>query len=271
MFSVYLDDSGTDPNQQVAIASALVVPAIKIGQLEKEWKTFVDKYEIPEFHTSECVAGNKPPYEGWSEEKKEMACARVRQITMKYASRAFSFAVNKPDYEAVLPSELRVVGGEYHYTWAVRHLVSALRNYAQKIDLKTPYEYIFDSMGKNSKNLAKQEIEILMEQAEEVIPGHFKGHYGFRNRRDLPALQCADMLAWTCYQFTNNAFFKTPLKPIAEEGFWEFDRYKNKSWITAITLTRENLKDWADREVTDPQAVKRRSDWLRRHPLKRGR
>jgi hypothetical protein len=37
MFTIYLDDSGTDPSQPVAIASALIIPAPRIIALEREW------------------------------------------------------------------------------------------------------------------------------------------------------------------------------------------------------------------------------------------
>src|SRR5271155_4361077 len=37
MFRAYIDDSGTDPEQQVAIASMLIMPATRIPALDREW------------------------------------------------------------------------------------------------------------------------------------------------------------------------------------------------------------------------------------------
>jgi hypothetical protein len=42
VFTVYIDDSGTAPDQQVAIASGLIIPAIKAEALDKEWTTFLE-------------------------------------------------------------------------------------------------------------------------------------------------------------------------------------------------------------------------------------
>jgi hypothetical protein len=259
MFTVYIDDSGSDPNQKIAIASALLVPARRIAALEGEWSTFLEKYHLEEFHTSEFVAGHR--------EDKEKVCARVRQLARKYASRAFSYSVSKNDYDAVISKELRDVGGKYHYTWAVRHVITFLQRHAEITGLAEPYEYVFDSMGpKKKKNFARREIQTLMAQAEEVKPGHFEGHYDFKNRSDLPALQLADMLAWTCFQFASHHVAGKPLHPIAKEGFWEFERFRDKKWMTAMTQTRANLEDWVTREIADPQSKARRDDWLTRNP-----
>ena len=34
VFTVYVDDSGTSPDQKLAVASALIVPAIRIPRIE---------------------------------------------------------------------------------------------------------------------------------------------------------------------------------------------------------------------------------------------
>lgn len=56
MFTVYIDDSGTAPEQQVAIASGLIFPAKRMAAMEREWRSFLQKQGIEQFHTSECVA-----------------------------------------------------------------------------------------------------------------------------------------------------------------------------------------------------------------------
>ncbi len=45
-FSMYLDDSGTTPDQKVAVASALIVPAAQIRRLENEWNNLKKKEEF---------------------------------------------------------------------------------------------------------------------------------------------------------------------------------------------------------------------------------
>jgi hypothetical protein len=48
MFTAYIDDSGTAPEQKVAIATALVMPAHRIIAFQSEWNTFIESgaYQI---------------------------------------------------------------------------------------------------------------------------------------------------------------------------------------------------------------------------------
>lgn len=106
MFSVYLDDSGTDPNQRAAIATAFVVPAAQIIPLEREWDKLKKRHGFSDFHTSEMVARNyKSDFADWDEAKQREVFERVRQISKKYGigrSGAVSFAVNFEDFTIFL-------------------------------------------------------------------------------------------------------------------------------------------------------------------------
>src|ERR1700733_3532249 len=82
MYTSYIDDSGTDPKQLIAIASALIIPAIKLIPLQREWNTFLEKEGITKdgYHTSECVAHNsKTDFADWDDDCVKRVLARVRQ------------------------------------------------------------------------------------------------------------------------------------------------------------------------------------------------
>jgi hypothetical protein len=108
MFTLYIDDSGTSPSQPVAIATALIIPRIQIVRLEKEWDKFRSKENFECFHTSEFYFRNpKSEFASWDDNKQERVFRRVRQISKKYGVRAISIAVNKKDYDEVVPAEMR--------------------------------------------------------------------------------------------------------------------------------------------------------------------
>lgn len=119
MHSAYIDDSGTAPDQLVAIAAALIIPAYQLPRLESEWSTFLLKHGIPEFHTSECVARNpKSAFASWDDDRVKKVLARVRQIIRKYAVQSFAVSVDKATYDEVIPNHLRNAIGKSHYTLA---------------------------------------------------------------------------------------------------------------------------------------------------------
>ena len=127
MVSVFIDDSGTAPDQKVAIACALIVESKRIVALDKEVATVASEEGFSFFHTSHCVAGNsKTDFAGWDDDKKKRVCSRMRHIAMRYSVSACSIAIDRPLYDAMVPSELRDGGGKFHYTWAFGYLVEIL-------------------------------------------------------------------------------------------------------------------------------------------------
>jgi hypothetical protein len=257
MFTVYVDDSGTSPSQHVAIATGLIVPAKQIIRLDKEWETLQTKEGFSDFHTSEFVARNpKSEFGKWNDDKQRRVFDRVRQVSKKYGLKAGSVAVNKQDYEQVLPESFRNLLGGQHYTWAVSHLLSFLR--IQRV-LGIPkcdaYEYVLDWMDQCSEE--REEVEAALARAEEIAieegnAGEFI-NYSFRSRKDIPGLQCVDCVSWVAYRFALFSFLKTPLHPFAEIGWNDFGGPRERDgWLGAITLERHNLEKWYRDVISDP-------------------
>lgn len=120
VFTAYLDDSGTAPDQPVAMASSVIIPVRQTKALNQEWAGFLEREGISEFHTSECIARNKrSAYADWDDARVGRVLSRIRQIIWKYAAQSFSISVNKAVYDAAIPDDLRRVIGKSHYTWGI--------------------------------------------------------------------------------------------------------------------------------------------------------
>lgn len=256
MFSVFIDDSGTDPHQKIAIASGLIIPSKRIIALETEWRTFLAKEHITEFHTSECVARNKKSeFANWDKDRVQRVAARIRQIIRKYFPKGFSISINKAVYDAVVPDDFRRVIGRHHYTWGVDAVCGFIFDWAKQRGV--PMEYIFDNIDPKADKAQRTEIEVAMEHGEELHPGCFRGRYSFRKRQDVPGLQCADLFAWTCYQRSVEAMGSRALHPIAKECWDQFASWDNDEWCGAWIATREQLEEWVQRVYGDPAEMAR--------------
>ena len=269
-FTAYIDDSGTDPNQRVASATALVIPAARITALDNEWATLREKFGFSDFHMSECVARNpKSDFAGLNDIRQEHLIRRVREIAKKYAPIAFSFAVNKADYDTLVPDELRYYVGQ-HYTWAIRSTIAALDRWAEITGMALPFKYIYDWIDPKSQKEERDEIETVMAQAEDLVASTPKEgrylNYSFRKRQDIPALQCVDALAWTCYQRSLNQDYNVPVKPIAIESWNDYFRHQNREWLGGFYMTRKQLQDWVDKEKSDGSSLARFKVWEAKHP-----
>lgn len=270
MFTVYLDDSGTDPNQSVAIATALIIPASRIVALDKEWQTLATKENFEHFHTAPCLAGNKKEGFGdWDEAKKFRVLRRARQIGKKFGLTAISLSVKKADYDAVIPQEFRELAGRHHYTWAIRNVLGMLDGWADFTNFTGSYEYVYGWMDPKAQKQPREEIVTVMEQADEMAQRRGSkrvySNYSFRHNQEIPALQCTDAIAWTCYQFSLRILTGLPLSEIAAESVHDYHSHPRKDWLLATTIERENLKDWVERETKDGKGIERLRTWAEEH------
>jgi Protein of unknown function (DUF3800) len=266
MFTLYIDDSGTDPNQQVAIATALKIPGRQIERLEREWDAFRKKEGFRCFHTSEFMARNpKSDFANWDDGKQERVFRRVRQIAQKYGLGALSFAVKKKDYDELVPEDFRRYFGRYHYTWAIRQLISYVGKWYEEQNGTIPFEFLFQWMGGPSDK-RRREVETVMEQAQWLserrkVPGDYS-NYGFRKSTDIPGLQCVDAVAWVSYRYALYVFCKTPLPKFALESWEDFGGPKGESgWLSALTIMRDKLQNTVDMSIKTGKTKEFFKEW----------
>jgi hypothetical protein len=263
VFNIYIDDSGTAPSQRIAIASALIIPASRILLLESEWSRFLDKYGITGFHSSECAFVNpKSEYANWPDDKVTGAFDRVTQITKKYGVRAFSYAVKKSDYDELMPERWKDIGGHKHYTWACKHVLNLIRRWRAQTDPSAPIEYFFDWQ----EGEPKQEIEEMMRIEEVLRNGEYEGHYAFKKRKDIPALQCTDLIAWTSLCAARLFFEGTPVNKYADRIRRDLATYRNQTWITSASVSRDNLRESIRKFLVDTQRDEEmKREWYAAH------
>jgi Protein of unknown function (DUF3800) len=260
MFTVYVDDSGTDLHQPVAIASALIIPASRIIALEKEWDKLKTREKFSDWHTSEFVAKNPhSDFANWGDDKGARVFRRVRQIAKKYGVKSLAVSVYKKDYDEAIPVDLRKYTGEFHYTWAVQHLLDQLFQWRLGSGSTSPLAYVFDWM--ESKDERRREIEAALDQQEQIAAeigcaGELT-NISFGRRRHIAGLQLADALAWTSYQTAQLAFCKKPLREYASIAWRDFESHPKERWRESLTVRRSELERW----VNDPKAVAHTKKW----------
>jgi hypothetical protein len=274
-FTAYIDDSGTSPDQKIANCTALIIPAKRILALEKDWKTFRMKEQFCDFHTSEFVARNhKSFFAKWDDAKQKRVFDRAREITKKYGVKVWSFSVLKDEYDAIVPPELRRYTGRNHYTWTVIHTLTFLDAW-RRFHKTQPIQFVFDWMSERDD--CRTEIEEVFrfaerEAGERGTPGLYT-NFAFARRQDVAGLQCADLLAWTCYRYSVLGFLNTPLKPLAKIAWDDFvptgATAGPDDWLTAMILKKESLKDWVKRETASGATTKQFRRWEEEDALRK--
>ncbi|HEY1464155.1 MAG TPA: DUF3800 domain-containing protein [Terriglobales bacterium] len=281
-FTIYFDDSGTDPNQKVANATGLIIPAGRILQMEKEWENLKQKEEFSDFHTSEFVFKNADSeFANWKDSKHTRVFNRVIQITCKYGVQVFSFSVNKDDYNELVLPEIRQYAGRHHYSWAIRQVSMFAQTWKQDKKVSDPYEWLFDSIKKSDP--VRKEIESMFAQLEFLTQRHngIEHDYeyiDFRPRTSLAALQCVDLLAWTNYNVSLHKWkYRDKLHPFAKEAWDCFASMPKSScprimelfpenngsldWNNPIFLTRAQIEQWIKKEQSENISLPYMKEW----------
>lgn len=248
MFTTFMDDSGTAPEHKVAIAVGIVFPTQQLLRFETEWATFLAKERISDFHSSECFARNQhSPFATWDDCKVKRVFARVRQMTFKYSITGFCIAILKQDYEEVAPPDVKEAMGHSYYTWAASSVLGLAYDWATA--KMVPMEYVFDNADKS----VKDEIEAAIAFSERTHGDHFAGHYSFRKRKEVPALQAIDLFAWTCFQQARGARLNIPLHAIVQDSAIDYERAKNGDWRVVQSLNRAGIEKWIGDIRDDPR------------------
>lgn len=261
VFTIYVDDSGTDPKQKVAIAAALIVPAKQIERIQAIWDSFRNKYGFDYLHAAEIATPRrKGQYERWSDAQVDSALSRARRITMQYASAAYAFAVKKSDFDRNTPQQWRTEGGQNHFTWAFRTLLDNLIRWRIQRKVNAPFEWIFD----NADGRDRDEIEMLMAQFEYLHPGHFDGHYSFRCKANVPCLQASDLLAWSTYSVVRAIYGGVPASPFALKSMQEFRAHQQGEWLQCLTFDQGALKKAVAEDSRNPEASRTREEWYKK-------
>lgn len=271
LFSVYLDDSGTALDQPIASATALIIPRKQVLDLETHWNRFVKSQGISDFHASACAAAprtKEKQYHYLDELAKNHIFMRVRQFCKTYGVQTFGFSVYKLDFDSVINGEFRRYAGS-HYAWAVRHVLREVELWRKEKKIVEPLQYTFDWQEIGSD--ARDEIDDLMGQAcewqKELL------FHDFKPRREIPGLQCVDLLAWLTFQLGLNNFHQKPMEGLASECIDDFENYypngkvpANKKWFQVPTVLGPALRNWFDVEMKMGKSVSWFRDWYKRRP-----
>jgi hypothetical protein len=200
--AVYIDDSGTDPSNPIAVAAGWIAPLKNWVQFCAEWDKAKKSDSFKCFHTSDCMASNgKTEFKDWDVARKKRTLPYLVKIIRKHAVKGFGMAVQKSEYDRAIRGILRRVCGESHYTWAVRTVIGQIEEWRKahpKYSIAT--DYVFDWMEPGEPK--RQEIEAIFKAAEKDSDALHK--YGitvncmdFKKRCDVPPLQAADIAAWS--------------------------------------------------------------------------
>src|ERR1700685_674430 len=259
-FAMYIDDSGTSPDQAIAVAAGFIAPLKAWIEFENEWNAAraIPGDEFKCMHMVDFVSGinKKSEFLNWSDlSKKQRILQRLRGIIKHSCLKAFALGVVKKDFELIVPPSLRLQGFENHYVYAIRRVLGMIAGWRQDNMAGEPIEYYFDWQEKGDS--VRKEIEKVFSAAEGQddafkLFGLKKCGYGFREKESVLPLQAADIFAWTIYQAMLNEIEKKKVTLLAQETFQDFYLHNNRNFMEGGYNKPHELREWVKSKGLEP-------------------
>jgi hypothetical protein len=105
--TIYIDDSGTSPENAVAVAAGWIAHTDSWVDFQADWDKArdLDGDRFDSMHMAEFVFGRKgTEFEGWSLEKKQRISARLRGIIKNTVTKGFALGIVKKDFDEIVPN-----------------------------------------------------------------------------------------------------------------------------------------------------------------------
>lgn len=278
--TVYVDDSGTEPNQKIAAAAVCVATVDRWQQFLRGWNKIADRegFEIKNFHMTEfaacrpchpcqqCLAGRKSarehPWQRWSDEKRESVLRRMAKVLVKHVEFGVGHSYTKADYdEHVRNSPARQLAkapiGDEYVTFAVQRCGGSLAEWRASNGRTDRLRFVFDSSSTKEKKEIAEVFFAAANEGERVVNGieqWFNPEEGvaYESRKITHQLLSADMLAWTIATVRARHMFVSGKLATAgrfAEVLWLARIFVDSGHIKIGYLKKETLARWEKEQL----------------------
>lgn len=256
-FAMYMDDSGTSPDQNVAVAAGWIAKTPSWIYFQRDWDKVKsiqsDKFKC--MHMADFVGGHEE-FTRWGQgftEQKSRVVKKITKILHKRVFNGFGIGVVQKDFNSLVPVALRTQGYENHYTYAIRRVLGMISDWRKTQRLESvPVHYIFDYMDPN--NPCRLEIERVFNtlgtpEENFRLYGLEPGGYSFKSKTGLPPLQMADMFAWTMYRAVLHELGIIKLCKLGTEAFRGFYKHPRKlNFLVGGYHKPEHIAEWVKKK-----------------------
>lgn len=277
--TVYVDGSGTEPNQKIASAAFCVATVDRWQQFLKAWNKIADRegFKLEHFHMTEFAAcrpthicpqcehghttAREHPWQRWSDQKRESVLRRMAKALVTHVEFGVGHCYTKADYdEHVRNSPARQVVnapiGDERITFAVQQCGGSFAKWRADNNRKDRLKFVFDSSSKKEK---KEIAEIFFAaiNGERIVGGveqWFDPEEGvaYENRKVTHQLLSADMLAWTIATIRARHMFVSGELSTAgrfAEVLWLARIFVDSGNVQIGYLKKETLAQWEKEQL----------------------
>lgn len=197
MLSVYFDESynhptDSNPNPPLVYTIAGYISTDKRWRkFQREWREVLKEAGVAFFHMSKYEA-RKGEYENWPQEKRVRILKKLHSIILKYYIQSVATTVILSDYNELTEREKLAFG--HPHVMAVIACMKDISIWGDYFGYREPMAYIFEAGSDHEGEMNRM---FRSRAGDEEFKRHYRfGSWAFVDKRDMPPLQAADILAY---------------------------------------------------------------------------
>jgi len=204
MITAYFDDSGTNPESDVAAVGGYLASTQQWTRFIPRWKQLLKDFDVKQMHRTDLETWNGEFTEnrGWGPTRRNKFVGKAQGIIKRHTYIAVGSAVIKKDFEEVLPLPVRkFFGGAYG--WCAHECLLRASIWCEKAKHGEPIKWVFEKGTEGSGQIGFyfQKCAEIPEVSKLMRVQH--GGWSFQNKDVLP-LQAADVVAYEIFKQVKN-------------------------------------------------------------------
>jgi hypothetical protein len=197
---VFLDESGTHRGSRVTAVAGYLISADSLPLLEDEWMRLLAEHGLSELHMKEFVPPNGK-YSHWDHAKKRALLEPLIRLIHKYCVLGVGAAVEMDEFMQTTHARANAKAPnlvESPYEACLRHCMWQIATWADENEYKGVIAYTLDRGDPNSRG-ARRKFNAAKED-QKIRAQYHLGTLEFADSQAVPAIQCADLLAYEMYK-----------------------------------------------------------------------
>ncbi|MEQ8899649.1 MAG: hypothetical protein RID11_02160 [Roseovarius sp.] len=240
LYSMRLDETGTDGLSDVTIVGGAVATADQWDNLERKWAKLISMYELEDFQWKDWI-GNRKPFSRWPPDKKRKFAKQQDEIIKKNTMFRCAVSVNKMAHDEV-KERMRGIKGfspDSDYSLGIRALMfRACEDIAQNLDPNCRLSVMVED-GPWSSGAYKvyQSVSKMTGKWKPAKHAHRLAGFDAVPKGERPSMSVADYICGTYLRLLNSERRLVP----------------SKSGLL-IVMDADRLYNWYDRMIVEKQS-----------------
>lgn len=206
LIKVCMDESLADKTCPYLCVAGYAFSASKGTQFNKEWSAYLSRKGLEYFRMSDC-AHLSGQFEGWTHDEADIVARSLIERLKRQTMFGFGVTLHQAEYERLLQGR---AGLPSAYAFACFGALNLLRRWIERKHYSGQIAYFFEAGHPREADARLFLDDVFSYEKHKTAYAHIS--HTFIAKRDMPALQAGDVLAWHTTKRYKNEMIGRPIR-----------------------------------------------------------